>query len=97
MAITYIIYSKRLDRFYIGATTLSLTQRLDQHNSGHYSNRSFTAKSNDWEEFLSINTNGLKHALRLEQKIKKMKSRKFIMNLKKYPELLQKIHKETMN
>lgn len=40
----YIIYSVKLDRYYIGHTE-NMNQRLLQHNSGI---STFTAKANDW-------------------------------------------------
>ena len=56
---------------------------------------SYTSQSDDWKRFLVIQTETNKHALRLERKIKQMKSRVFIENLKKYPELVDKIKKQT--
>jgi putative endonuclease len=35
------------------------------------------------------------HAIRLERKIKSMKSSKYIRNLKQYPEMLERIMNET--
>jgi putative endonuclease len=45
--------------------------------------------------FLRIDVSDFSHALRLERKIKSMKSSIYIQNLKKYPELVQKIIAET--
>ena len=56
----------------------------------------FTAAANDWELFLKIDVNNYTHAVRLERKIKSMKSSKYIQNLKKYPELAAKITQETL-
>ena len=41
---TYIIYSIKLDKYYIGYTE-NLPLRLDQHNQGK---STFTAKASDW-------------------------------------------------
>jgi len=68
--------------------------RLKAHNSKKYAS-SFTSKSDDWKRFLVIQTETNRHAIRLERKIKQMKSRVFIENLKKYPELLDKIKHQT--
>ena len=89
MTCCYIIYSPSLDSFYIGVTHQSMNQSLDSHNTGKYS-KSFTSKANDWEVFLTLAGEDYAHAIRIERKIKRMKSRKYLINLKKYPELLDK-------
>ena len=91
--ICYIIYSKSIDRFYIGYTT-DLQERLKLHNTGYFSSKSFTSRSGDWELFIVIPCETIKEALFVESRIKKKKSRQFIRNLKKYPELLRKIKKD---
>ena len=91
----YIIYSKQIDRFYIGVTQSSLIGRIDFHNSAKYGKNKFTAKANDWELFLKIDVINIQHALKIERKIKSMKSRIYIQNLSKYPELITKIKSET--
>jgi putative endonuclease len=97
MAFTYIIYSKKLDRFYIGATQDSVHSRIEKHNSGHHGKNHFTAKADDWLLFLSFETKDYAHAIRIERKIKAMKSKIYINNLKKYPELKTKIYYETLS
>ena len=47
----YIIYSIKLDKFYVGETS-DFKNRLEEHKTGFYKN-SFTAKAQDWELFLS--------------------------------------------
>ncbi|MCU4166779.1 GIY-YIG nuclease family protein, partial [Carboxylicivirga caseinilyticus] len=42
----YIIYSEKFDRFFIGQTQ-NLKLRIEQHNSGFFSNSS-TKFTNDW-------------------------------------------------
>ena len=49
----YIIYSRRLDRYYIGYT-VDFEERLWQHNSGYYGSGAYTSKAGDWEEYLVI-------------------------------------------
>ena len=73
----------------------SLQSRIDKHNTHFYSNKNYTAKASDWKLFLRIDADSLGHARRLELKIKSMKSSKYIHNLKNYPELIEKIKKET--
>ena len=91
----YIIYSKQIDRFYIGVTQDSVIRRIDFHNSAKFGNNKFTAKTNDWELFLKIEVTSIQYALKIERKIKSMKSRIYIHNLSKYPELITKIKSET--
>jgi len=93
----YIIHSDTLNKFYVGYCQNSLKERIEKHNSHFYSNKNFTAKASDWKLFLMINTNEASHARRLELKIKSMKSSKYINNLKLYPDLVAKIHRETLS
>jgi len=95
MSLCYILYSPILDRFYIGATNDAIENRISKHNNQYYGTDKFTAQTNDWQEFLTIESTDFKHALRIEKYIKKMKSRVYIYNLKKYPELMQKLVNNT--
>ena len=52
MATVYILYSQKIDKFYVGSC-LDLAKRLFDHNNGTYSG-SFTAKTNDWEIFFHV-------------------------------------------
>jgi putative endonuclease len=76
----YILYSKRLDKYYIGET-MDLSKRVDEHNIGFYNN-SFTSKTNDWKVFLQIECLDRSQARKIESHIKKMKSLKYIQDLK---------------
>src|SRR6266853_4209627 len=72
--VVYIIYSQKVDRYYIGYTE-DTDNRLIQHNGGE---SVFTAKANDWkivykEVFLTR-----QEAQRRERIIKARKSRKYI-------------------
>ena len=51
MASVYILYSQKLDRFYIGSC-LNFALRLDQHLNKDFID-SFTAKTDDWLLFFS--------------------------------------------
>ena len=78
MCYCYIIYSIKLDRYYVGSTCDDLNERLRRHNSNH---KGFTGKANDWnfvyiEEFESTTT-----ARKRERQIKTWKSRKMILEL----------------
>ena len=90
MAYCYILYSQSKDKYYVGATQVAVEERLDKHNQKFYRGQSFTSITSDWELFLTIQVKDFNHALRIEKHIKRMKSKTFIQNLKKYPELLEK-------
>jgi putative endonuclease len=81
----YIIYSRLLDKYYIGYTE-DLELRISQHNQGHYSD-SYTKISDDWQLFYLINCDSKNQAIKIETHIKKMKSKIYLENLKKYPEI----------
>ena len=87
----YILYSPKLNRFYTGICQSDLKERIQKHNDHSYGNHRFTAKTSDWELFLSIECKTFAMARRLELHIKKMKSSKYIGNLKRYPELVEKL------
>ena len=91
----YILFSKRLNKFYVGATNERIEQRLEKHNNHIYGSHRFTATTNDWEVFFVIAALDYAHAIRMERKIKLMKSKVHIQNLKKYPELKQNCQTKT--
>ncbi len=73
----YIIYSKAIDRFYVGQTE-NLEDRLFRHNN---SGSKSTRRANDWrfvhfEEFPDRSA-----AVNRETEIKKKKSRKYIESI----------------
>jgi putative endonuclease len=77
MPFTYVLYSAKLNKFYIGACT-DLERRLYEHNIGH---SKFTSTGIPWilkhSEFFET----LQKAKKRELYIKKMKSRKYIESL----------------
>ena len=82
MPFTYIIYSAKLNKYYVGAAT-DLERRIYEHNIGH---SKFTSLGTPWvlkykEEFTT-----LQEAKKREMVIKKMKSRKYIENLITHPD-----------
>ena len=81
----YIIYSKNLNKYYVGETS-DLQKRLEEHKSGFYVN-SYTSKAQDWILFFQIDCEHKAQALNIEKHIKKMKSRNYLINLKTYPEI----------
>ena len=90
MSSVYIIHSKLADKFYIGSTSSSIEERILKHNTGFYEN-SFTSQAQDWELFIDLLCHDMTHAKRVEKHIKKMKSKIYILNLKKYPEMQFKL------
>ncbi|QDP84323.1 GIY-YIG nuclease family protein [Chryseobacterium sp. SNU WT5] len=90
----YILILNSSKSFYIGETE-DMEQRLVQHNA-HFFKNSYTQKHSDWEIYHLIHCENRTQARKIEHHIKKMKSRKYIENLKQYPEitvrLLEKFH-----
>jgi putative endonuclease len=76
MYFIYILYSKKLDRYYVG-TTDDVVKRLSEHNSGLY-DRSFTAKGIPWDLRLSFECETSEKAYFLERFLKGMNSRIFL-------------------
>ncbi len=89
----YILYSKILDHYYVGSTG-DLNARITRHIQGFYGHKAFTGKANDWVLYLSLPCESIEQALKIERKIKKMKSRQYIENLRLYPEMVEKILRE---
>ena len=81
----YIIYSTAKNAFYIGET-MDIRNRIEEHNSNIH-NLSFTRRANDWQLFFFIECESKSQAQKIERHIKKMKSRKYYHNLKKYPNI----------
>ncbi|KAF2331083.1 GIY-YIG nuclease family protein [Flavobacterium ginsenosidimutans] len=73
----YIIYSKTLDKYYVGSC-----QNIEQRLQDHLNSRSkFTKVAKDWVLKYSEAFNTRSEAYQREIQIKKMKSRKYIENL----------------
>ena len=89
MASVYILFSKKLDRFYTGSCE-NLDYRIEQHSNKDFIN-SYTAKAEDWELFFSIDHLHYTQARMIEEHIKKMKSKTYIENLRIYPEIIRKL------
>ena len=89
MPAVYILYSKKLTRYYIGSC-LDFESRWQDHVSKKYKT-SYTSKSDDWEVFLTIEVPKYEAARMIEQHIKDMKSKIYIQNLGKYPEMKDRL------
>jgi putative endonuclease len=92
----YVLYSKSIDRYYIGYTS-DPEERLRLHNSGYFGRKSYTHRTSDWEMFLLIPCQTVHQAVFIESRIKKMKSRQYIKNLKRHPNLIEGILKDFNN
>ena len=89
MASVYVLFSPKLNKFYTGSC-LNLEQRLLDHKNKTFVN-SFTAVTDDWELYFEMNELDGVIARKIETHIKSMKSKKYIENLKKYPEMSVKL------
>ena len=87
----YILHSSKLNRFYTGSSALEASERLELHLSKYYGSSKFTSKADDWKLFLTIKCSNKPQALAIEKHIKKMKSPKYINNLKQYPAMIDKL------
>jgi putative endonuclease len=89
MACVYILYSAELDKFYIGSCE-NFTERNNQHLQKQIEG-SFTTKASDWVVHVLLSDLTYFQARKIESHIKKMKSRRFIVNLARYPEMARKL------
>jgi putative endonuclease len=89
MFFVYILFSKKLNRFYIGSSD-NFLKRLEEHNDIKYED-AFTAKGIPWELFFVINCNSSTQAYQIEKHIKNMKSTNYTRNFLKYPEIADKL------
>ena len=92
MAAVYILFSKQLDKFYVGSC-LEFLRRFDLHKSRHF-HKSFTAKTDDWVLYYIIDNLEYSLARKVEAHIKKMRSRLYIENLTKFPEIVEKLKRK---
>ena len=89
MASIYILYSKKLGKFYTGSCK-DLSYGIEQYIN-HEFTKSYTLKADDWNLFYFADNLKYEQARSIENHIKKMKSEKYIQNLKNYPEILEKL------
>ena len=90
MCIVYILYSKTGDCYYIGFTSESVETRLKKHLDHYYKNH-FTARHSDWNVFYTISCVSDSQAMQIEKHLKRMKSKVYLNNLKRYPEMAEKL------
>jgi putative endonuclease len=74
MYFVYILYSEKLDRYYVGQTD-NIDKRLDHHLLGI---SKYTSSATDWRLVHSESFQTRKEAIQRENEIKRKKSRKYI-------------------
>jgi len=84
----YILHSETFSRFYIGYTSNFDVRTTFHENSD---SRKFTYNAKDWKLYLKIACQSQEQAMGVERHIKKMKSKVYIQNLKRYPEMSLKL------
>ena len=77
MPFCYILFSERLNKYYVGACT-DIERRLYEHNIGH---SKFTSTGMPWLLLYKESFDTLAEAKQRETYIKKQKSRRYIENL----------------
>jgi putative endonuclease len=77
MPFTYILYSEKLDKYYVGSC-VNMERRFYEHNIGH---SKFTSTGIPWKIVHKEEFETELLAIQRERTIKKMKSRKFIEKL----------------
>ncbi len=92
MYFVYIIQSDTDNSFYVGFTQ-DLEKRLDFHNDPEM-NKGVTRHKIPWKYFFVLKTTNKTTAIKIEKHIKRMKSQLYIANLKKYPEMGEKLLKK---
>ena len=70
----YIIYSKKIDKYYVGITD-DLEWRLERHNAGW---GKYTKRGIPWKIVYKENCESKPESLKREKEIKRKKSRKYI-------------------
>ncbi|AEV99246.1 hypothetical protein A4D02_32110 [Niastella koreensis] len=77
MPCMYILYSEKLNKYYIGAC-INMERRLYEHNIGH---SKFTSLGIPWKLLYTEQFEDLDAAKKRELQLKRMKSRKYIEEL----------------
>ncbi|AWG21586.1 excinuclease ABC subunit C [Flavobacterium faecale] len=72
MFYVYILFSKLIDQYYVGYTSMELKERLRRHLSSH---KGYTGRAKDWEVIYFESFDEKTSAILREQEIKKWKSR----------------------
>jgi putative endonuclease len=78
MCYTYILFSVKLNRYYIGFTADSVELRLKKHLN---SSKGFTSKAKDWKIVYTESFPTKSQAMLREKEIKRRRNKKMIENL----------------
>jgi putative endonuclease len=78
MFIVYILFSPSFNRYYIGFTGDTMTERLAKHLSNH---NGFTSKAKDWVVVYTETYTSKSEAMQREKQLKSWKSHQRIMQL----------------
>ena len=89
-AMVYILFSENCHQFYTGSTEKIFAERLAEHLEVLFPG-AFTSKAKDRQPYLLINCTDIRQARSIELHIKKQKSSTYITNLKKYPEMVERL------
>ena len=89
MHFVYVLYSQKIDSFYIGETS-NVENRLLWHNNKEFK-KAYTKITDDWKLCFQINCIDIIQARKIEKHIKAMKSKIYIENLSKFPEISTKL------
>ena len=84
----YILHSDKIDRYYVGYSS-NLDERLNFHENSK--KRKYTYNAKDWRLYYTIECQTKSLGLAIERHIKRMKSKVYIENLLKYPEITVKL------
>ena len=90
---TYILYSEKINKFYIGST-YNLEWRLERHNMGW---GKFTKKGIPWRIVYFEKYDSSIKALTREKEIKNKKSRKYLEQLIQSEENVEKFYNNTID
>ena len=93
MPSVYILHSQSIDCFYIGATSTPVEVRIDKHMTKYYDHK-FTSRADDWTLYFEFECESMGEAMFIERHIKKMKSKKYIADLKIYPQIIESLKKK---
>ena len=88
----YILFSTKLDKYYIGSTD-DVPKRLEEHNNVKYKN-AYTKNGGECELKMFFSCDLSKDAYFMERYIKRMKSRKFIEKIILDPNIFYQIRRE---
>jgi putative endonuclease len=85
----YIIKSQKTDHYYVGETP-NVDARIDFHNDSQ-KNTNSTKRGIPWELYWKLQVEDRAIAKKIEGHIKRLKSRKYIEDIRKYKDVSEKL------